>query len=244
MEARKCYDTRPGTEIFWVSLIIFFFNLIKLPHSPTPPSPSHHTLAHTHRQPAAAVWPNSDPAYPGQNTSCVTSTVVSRGKFNKLTPPLHPPVWGFQAYRSYSTRIMRIWTLDEPGMLFFFFFFLTGQRGQTEFSGAHLLFFNFFSLKIHSPGLITAPRWQFATAVVLQRWAGKMRWARHTYLTHTLAPVAISPILVVLFKRPFPCLWDKNNTSDLVIILSWSWLSLVINRPECSGAWTSDLLSQ
>lgn len=141
VEARKCYDTRPGTEIFWVFLINFFLHLINPTDSPTPPSS--HTL--THRQPAAAVWPNSDLAYQGQNTSCVISTVVRWGKFGKLTPPLPPPVRGFQAYWSCSTRVMRMWTLDEPCM---FFFFLTRQRGQTEFSRAQMFCFSIYFIEV------------------------------------------------------------------------------------------------
>lgn len=132
---------------------------------------------------------------------------------------------------------MRMWTLDEPCM---FFFLSWAARANGVQWGTNVLFFYLFPWGLYHCSTLTARH----RIVVSQRRAGKMRWARHTYLTHTLAPAAVSPIFVVLFKRPFPCSRDKNNTSNLVIIsLSWSWLSLVINRPERSRAWTSDLLS-
>lgn len=120
------------------------------------------------------------------------------------------------------------------------FFLSWAARANGVQWGTNVLFFYLFHWSLYHCSTLTARH----RIVVSQRRAGKMHWARHTYLTHTLAPATVSPIFVVLFKRPFPCSRDKNNTSNLVIIsLSWSWLSLVINRPERSRAWTSDLLS-
>lgn len=128
-------------------LLFFFFRGNFPPPHPTPPLPTHH--AHTHIEPAAAVWPNSDPAYQGQNTSFVASTVVVRGSLvNSLRLP--PTVRGLEAYRSKSKTIMHMWTFAELCL---------SCEGRLSSVG-HDWFFFFF--KSSSPGLITD--WRLRTS--------------------------------------------------------------------------------
>lgn len=53
VEAQKCYDTRPGTEIFWGFLINFFSSLDNPPPPRQPPS-TFITHTHTHSQTACS----------------------------------------------------------------------------------------------------------------------------------------------------------------------------------------------